>query len=65
MIQISAKAGKSVSFITLANLIGGLAKAEREGTLRERFQFYSRLSLLIVNEFVLRKGGDDLHFAPQ
>lgn len=51
-----------MSFITLANLIGGLAKAEREGTLRERFQFYSRLSLLIVNEFgyvqVITRGGD-------
>lgn len=32
----AVKAGKSVSFITLADLIGALAKAEREGSLRER-----------------------------
>ena len=45
----AVKAGKSVSFITLADLIGALAKAEREGTLRERLRFYCRPSLLIVD----------------
>ena len=46
----AVKAGKSVSFITLADLIGALAKAEREGSLRERIRFYCRPSLLIVDE---------------
>jgi DNA replication protein DnaC len=34
----AVRAGKSVTFITLADLIGALAKAEREGTLRERLR---------------------------
>jgi DNA replication protein DnaC len=46
----TVKAGKSVSFITLVDLIGALAKAEREGSLRERIRFYCRPSLLIVDE---------------
>lgn len=32
----AVKAGKSVYFIPLADLLGALAKAEREGTLREK-----------------------------
>lgn len=46
----AVKAGKSVYFIPLADLIGALAKAEREGTLRERIRFYCRPALLIVDE---------------
>ncbi|SES10306.1 ATP-binding protein [Sphingobium sp. YR768] len=46
----AVKAGKSVSLVTLADLIGALAKAEREGSLRERIRFYCRPSLLIVDE---------------
>jgi DNA replication protein DnaC len=35
----AVQAGRSVYFTTLAELIGSLAKAEREGTLRERIRF--------------------------
>src|SRR5665811_275160 len=34
------KAGRSVYFTTLADLVGALAKAEREGNLRERIRFF-------------------------
>lgn len=44
----AVKAGKSVYFIPLADLIAALAKAEREGTLRERIRFLCRSSLLAV-----------------
>ncbi|WP_397586927.1 ATP-binding protein [Sphingobium fuliginis] len=46
----AVKAGKSVYFIPLADLIAALAKAEREGTLRERIRFLCRSSLLVVDE---------------
>ncbi|MGL4963530.1 MAG: ATP-binding protein [Inquilinus sp.] len=42
----AVKAGRSVYFIPLADLVAQLAKAEREGTLRERIRFLSRASLL-------------------
>ncbi len=61
----AVRAGKSVSFITLADLIGALAKAEREGTLRERLRFYCRPSLLIVEEtgyLPVIPGGGNLFF---
>lgn len=61
----AVKAGKSVSFITLADLVGALAKAEREGTLRERIRFYCRSSLLIVDEIgylPVIPGGGNLFF---
>lgn len=61
----AVRAGKSVSFITLADLIGALAKAEREGTLRERLRFYCRPSLLIVDEIgylPVIPGGGNLFF---
>jgi DNA replication protein DnaC len=38
----AVKAGRSVNFTTLAELIGSLAKAEREGSLRERIRFLCR-----------------------
>lgn len=44
------KAGKSVYFATLAELVASMAKAEREGMLRERVRFLARNSLLIVDE---------------
>ena len=44
------KAGKSVYFTTLADLIGSLARSEREGRLQERIRFFCRPSLLIVDE---------------
>jgi DNA replication protein DnaC len=44
------KAGRSVYFASLADIIGALAKAEREGHLRERIHFLCRTSLLVVDE---------------
>jgi DNA replication protein DnaC len=61
----AVKAGKTVSFITLADLISSLAKAEREGTLRERLRFYCRPALLIVDEIgylPVIPGGGNLFF---
>ena len=46
----AVKAGRSVHFITLADLIDALARAEREGTLRQKIRFYRRFALLIVDE---------------
>ena len=46
----AVKAGRSVYFTTLAELIGSLAKAEREGALRERIRFLCRPQLLVVDE---------------
>jgi DNA replication protein DnaC len=59
------KAGRSVYFSTLADLIGALAKAEREGTLREKIRFFCRFSLLIVDEIgylPVIAGGGNLFF---
>ena len=61
----AVKAGKSVYFLPLADLIGSLAKAEREGTLRERIRFYCRPALLIVDEIgylPVVPGGGNLFF---
>jgi DNA replication protein DnaC len=44
------KAGRSVYFSTLADIIASLAKAEREGCLRERIRWLARAALLIVDE---------------
>jgi DNA replication protein DnaC len=46
----AVKAGRSVYFTTLANIVGALAKAEREGQLRERIRWFCRSALLIVDE---------------
>ncbi len=46
----AVKAGRSVYFVSLADIISGLAKAEREGQLRERIRFLCRTALLIVDE---------------
>lgn len=46
----AVRAGKSVFFATLAELVDSMRKAEREGKLRERVKFLSRYSLLIVDE---------------
>jgi DNA replication protein DnaC len=59
------KAGRSVYFTTLADLVGALAKAEREGVLRERIRFFCRFSLLIVDEIgylPVVPGGGNLFF---
>lgn len=44
------KADRSVYFCTLADLIGQFARAEREGRLHERIRFFTRASLLIIDE---------------
>lgn len=61
----AVRAGKLVYFIPLADLIAQLAKAEREGTLRERIRFLCRASLLVVDEIgylPVTPGGGNLFF---
>ena len=61
----AVKAGRSVAFSTLADIIAALAKAEREGALRERIRFFCRSSLLIVDEIgylPVVPGGGNLFF---
>ena len=61
----AVKAGKSVVFATLADVVTSLAKAEREGTLRERIRFLARASLLVVDEIgylPVVPGGGNLFF---
>jgi len=59
------KAGRSVYFTTLADLVGALAKAEREGSLRDKIRFLCRFALLIVDEIgylPITSGGGNLFF---
>jgi DNA replication protein DnaC len=61
----AVKAGRSVYFCTLADLIGMLARAEREGRLAERIRFFCRPTLLIVDEIgylPVASGGGNLFF---
>jgi DNA replication protein DnaC len=61
----AVKVGKSVYFSTLGELVTALAKAEREGQLKERIRFFTRNSLLIVDEIgylPLQSGGANLFF---
>jgi DNA replication protein DnaC len=61
----AVKAGKSVYRCSLAELIDGLSKAEREGRLAEKIRFYARASLLIVDEIgylPITTGGANLFF---
>jgi DNA replication protein DnaC len=61
----AVKAGKSVYRCSLAELIDGLSKAEREGRLVEKIRFYARASLLIVDEIgylPITTGGANLFF---
>jgi len=44
------RAGRSVYFSPLADILDSLAKAEREGHLRERIRYLCRASLLIIDE---------------
>ena len=46
----AVKAGRSVYFVTLADLVGALAKAEHEGRLHDRIRFFCRAALLIGDE---------------
>ena len=61
----AVRAGRSVYFIPLAELVAALAEAEREGTLRERIRFLCRASLLVVDEIgylPITPGGGNLFF---
>lgn len=61
----AVRAGKSVYFATLAELVDSMRKAEREGKLRERVRFLSRYTLLIVDEIgylPLGSNGGNLFF---
>nr|WP_280952495.1 ATP-binding protein [Mesorhizobium sp. WSM3876] len=61
----AVKAGKSVYFCTLAELIAALARAESEGRLQERIRFFCRLALLVVDEIgylPVVHGGGNLFF---
>ena len=58
-------AGRSVYFCALADLLGQLARAEREGRLQERIRFFCRPALLIVDEIgylPVVPGGGNLFF---
>ncbi|MEA2945118.1 MAG: hypothetical protein QOI40_448 [Alphaproteobacteria bacterium] len=46
----AVKAGRSVYFSSLADVVASLARAEREGALRERIRYFCRFALLIVDE---------------
>jgi DNA replication protein DnaC len=61
----AVKAGRSVYFGTLADIVASLLKAEREGQLRERIRFVARNALLIIDEIgylPLSPGGANLFF---
>ena len=61
----AVKAGRSVYFCTLADLLGQLARAEREGRLQERIRFFCRPALLIIDEIgylPVVPGGGNLFF---
>jgi IstB-like ATP binding protein len=61
----AVKAGRSVYFSSLADIIASLAKAEREGCLRERIRWLARAALLIVDEIgylPVVPGGGNLFF---
>ena len=61
----AVKAGMSVYRATLAELVEALAKAEREGRLVDKLRFYTRSSLLIVDEIgylPITQGGANLFF---
>jgi DNA replication protein DnaC len=61
----AVKAGKSVYFATLAEIITSLATAERQGQLPQRIRFLTRNALLVVDEIgylPLTQGGANLFF---
>ena len=61
----AVRAGKSVYFIPLADLLAVLAKVEREGSLREKIRFLCRCPLLVVDEIgylPVTPGGGNLFF---
>jgi DNA replication protein DnaC len=61
----AVKASRSVYFSSLADIVASLAKAERDGALRERICYYCRFALLIVDEIgylPVIPGGGNLFF---
>jgi len=61
----AVKAGKSVYFSTLADIVASLAKAEHDGQLRERIRYLCRAALLVVDEIgylPITPGGANLFF---
>jgi len=59
------KAGRSVYFGSLADIVAALARAEREGALRQKIRYFCRFSLLIVDEIgylPVIPGGGNLFF---
>nr|WP_025038517.1 IS21-like element helper ATPase IstB [Bradyrhizobium sp. DOA9]GAJ37638.1 insertion sequence IS21 putative ATP-binding protein [Bradyrhizobium sp. DOA9] len=61
----AVKAGRSVYFSSFADIVASLAKAERDGALRERIRYYCRFALLIVDEIgylPVTPGGGNLFF---
>ena len=61
----AVKAGKSVYFATLAEIITTLSKAEREGKLAYRIGYLTRSALLIIDEvgyLPIQTGGANLFF---
>ncbi len=46
----AVRAGRSVNFSSLADIIDSLARADREGRLRERIRYLCRAQLLIIDE---------------
>ncbi len=61
----AVKAGRSVYFSSLADIVATLAKAERDGALRDRIRYYCRFALLIVDEIgylPVTAGGGNLFF---
>lgn len=61
----AVKAGRSVYFSTLADIITSLTKAEREGQLRERIRYLCRAALLVVDEIgylPITPGGANMFF---
>jgi DNA replication protein DnaC len=61
----AVKVGRSVYFATLADIVASLAKAERDGMLRERIRYLCRPALLVVDEIgylPITPGGGNLFF---
>ena len=61
----AVKAGRSVYFSTLADIVASLAQAERDGQLRERIRYLRRPQLLVIDEIgylPITPGGGNLFF---
>jgi DNA replication protein DnaC len=61
----AVKVGRSVYFSTLVDIVASLAKAERDGVLRERIRYLCRPALLVADEIgylPITPGGGNLFF---